>query len=253
MPDGRSLRHARGEGLVGGGRSRPAVIDALIAGAALLAYNNALSLAIGPGDGPALARVWANAGMLALLLAAARARGYGVAELGLAPGNLARGFAGGFAAGLAFAVVPVAFIVLAPFVTGEPIENEGITSLSGPALALRLGLRVPLGTAVFEEAAFRGVLYAAAQRAGGERAAFLWTAAVFALWHTAITSMTVAESGIAESKGLVALGVMVSLAGLFAGGVIFAWLRAQTGAIGAAVGLHWSVVAAMTVAVWARA
>ncbi len=97
------------------------------------------------------------------------------------------------------------------------------------------------------------MLYAAARRAAGERGAFLWTALVFALWHTAITSMTVAESGIADSRALVAIGVIVSLAGLFAGGLIFAWLRWRTHAIGAAVGLHWSVVAAMTVAVWARA
>jgi tRNA pseudouridine32 synthase/23S rRNA pseudouridine746 synthase len=207
-----------------------------------LAYNNALSLAIGPGDGPGLLRVWANGALLALLLGAARMRGYGLRDLGLAPGAFAGGFAGGFLAGLALAVVPVGFIALAPLVTGEPIENEGITRLSGPALALRLGVRAPLGTALFEEAAFRGVLYAAARRAAGERGAFLWTALVFALWHTAITSMTVAESG-----------VIVSLAGLFAGGLIFAWLRWRTGAIGAAVGLHWSVVAAMTVAVWARA
>ncbi len=253
MPDGRSLRLARGEGLVADGRTRAAVLDAVAAGGALLAYNNCLSLVIGPGDGPGLVRVWANAGMLALLLAAALARGYGAEELGLAPRRLAGGFAAGFLGGLALAVIPVGFIALAPFVTGEPIENEGITSLSGPALALRLGLRVPLGTALFEEAVFRGVLYAAALRAGGQRAAFLWTAAVFALWHTAITSMTVAESGVVGSTGLVALGVIVSLAGLFVGGLIFAWLRWRTGAIGAAVGLHWSVVAAMTIAVWARA
>jgi membrane protease YdiL (CAAX protease family) len=253
VPDGRPLRHARGKGLLAGVPLGRGWLDAVAAGVALLAYNNALSLAVGPGDGPGLIRVWLNAALLALLLAGGLIRGYSLEDLGLAPASLARGFAAGFGAGLALAVVPVAFIVVSPFITGEPVQNEGITSLTGPALALRLGLRVPLGTAFFEEAAFRGVLYAAARRAGGDRTAFIWTALVFALWHTAITTMTVAESGIVESRALVALGVTVSLAALFAGGLIFAWLRWRTGAIGAAAGLHWSVVAAMTIAVWVRA
>ncbi|HXH83150.1 MAG TPA: CPBP family intramembrane glutamic endopeptidase [Candidatus Tectomicrobia bacterium] len=253
MPDGRPLRLARGEGLVTRGSRRSAIVDASVAAAALLAYNNVLSLVIGPGDGPGALRVWTNAALLVLMLTAARARGYGLDELGLRPSRLLRGFTLGFAAGLALAVVPVAFIALAPLVTGEPVENEGITSLSGPELALRLGVRVPIGTALFEEAVFRGVLYAMALRAGGERAALVGTALVFALWHTAITSMTVAESGVVDARALVALGVALSLAGLFAGGVIFAWLRWRTGSIGAAVGLHWSVVSAMTIAVWARA
>lgn len=252
MPDRRPLRLARGEGLVEGGARGPAVVDALVVGTALLAYNNALSLVIGPGDGPGALRVWTNAALLALALLAVRARGYDVDELGLRPARLASGLAAGFALGLALAVAPVAFVALAPLVTGEPIQNEGVTSLSGPELAIRLGLRVPFGTALFEEVLFRGVLYAAMFRASGERAALLGTALVFALWHTAITSMTVAESGVVQAQPLVALGVLVSLAGLFVGGLIFAWLRWRTGSIGAAVGLHWSVVSAMTVAVWAR-
>lgn len=253
MPDGRSLRLARGEGLVTRGSRRSAIADASVAAAALLAYNNVLSLVIGPGDGPGALRVWANMAFLVLCLAAAGARGYGLDELGLRPSRLLRGFALGFAGGLPLAVAPVAFIALAPLVTGEPVENEGITSLSGPELALRLGVRVPIGTALFEEAVFRGVLYAMALRADGERAAIAGTALVFALWHTAITSMTVAESGVVDARALLALGVALSLAGLFVGGLIFAWLRWRTGSIGAAVGLHWSVVSAMTIAMWARA
>lgn len=227
--------------------------DAAAVGAALLVYNNALSALIGPGDGPWALRVWTNLALLAALLGFARARGYSVAELGLAPGGLFRGFALGFAGGLALAIVPVSFIVLAPLVTGESIENEGITSLSAGALALRLGVRVPLGTALFEEATFRGVLYAAADRAGGVRVAMLWSSIVFALWHIVITTMTVNEGGVVSTRGLLALGVALSLAGLFVGGVIFAWLRLRTGGVGAAAALHWSVVSAMNVAVWARA
>jgi membrane protease YdiL (CAAX protease family) len=90
-------------------------------------------------------------------------------------------------------------------------------------------------------------------RAGGERLAWLTSSAVFALWHVVISSRTVAESGVVDAPAAVAAGVVVSLLGLFAGGLIFAYLRWHTRSIAAAAVAHWLIVALMTVAVWGMA
>jgi membrane protease YdiL (CAAX protease family) len=97
---------------------------------------------------------------------------------------------------------------------------------------------------------FRGVLYGAWQRVGGARTAVLASAVVFAAWHLVITSRTVAESGVVDAPAAVATGVLVSLAGLFVGGLIFGWLRWRARSIAAAVVAHWLIVAAMASAVW---
>ena len=130
------------------------------------------------------------------------------------------------------------------------MEAPEITERSGASLAYFLAFRQPVGTALFEEVAFRGVLYGAWRRVGGDRMALVATSLVFMLWHIVITSRTVAESGVVDGPPMVALGVIVSLAGLFVGGLVFAYLRWHTRSIAAAVVAHWLIVAAMVVTVW---
>ena len=148
------------------------------------------------------------------------------------------------------AIPPVAFITLAPLFNGGPVEAPDITERSGVSMAFFLLFRQPVGTALFEEVAFRGVLYGVWQRAGGDRGALVATAATFSLWHLVITSRTVIESGVVSTPPAVIAGVAVSLVGLFVGGLIFAYLRWHTQSIAAAVVAHWLIVALMTVAVW---
>jgi membrane protease YdiL (CAAX protease family) len=83
--------------------------------------------------------------------------------------------------------------------------------------------------------------------------AILESAAFISAWHLVITTRTVAESGVVDQPAMVTLGTAVSLAGLFVGGVLFAYLRWRTGSIAAAVVAHWLVVAAMSLAVWSMA
>jgi len=214
----------------------------------LLVYGNGVS-SIEP-DTRERFLLWSNLSFLALLLTVAVARvRLTWQELGLQSTALLRSAAAG-AALSAVAIVPVAFIALAPLVTGEPVEAEEITGRSGAEMAYFLGFRQPIGTAVFEEVAFRGVLYGAWQRVGGYRTAIIASAAVFAAWHLVITSRTVGNSGVVSAPPAVVLGVIASLAGLFVGGLIFAYLRWRTGSVAAAAVAHWLVVAAMSLAVW---
>lgn len=228
---------------------RPEVRVAVGVSAILLIYGNATSAF--PHDTRQQFLLWSNLALMAALLAWALGRArFTVADTGLDPRN-ARGSAlFGLGLSIVAALPPVAFIALAPLFNGGPVEAPDITDRSGASMAYFLLFRQPVGTALFEEVAFRGVLYAAWQRAGGDRGALLATAATFSLWHVVITSRTVIESGVVSSPPALVAGILVSLAGLFIGGLIFAYLRWHTRSIAAAVVAHWLIVACMTVAVW---
>ena len=228
---------------------RPEVRVAVGLSAVLLIYGNVVSSF--PDDTRGQFLLWSNlalmAGLLAWALGGARLT---VLEIGLDPRNAVGSAFFGVIISVVAAVPPVVFIALAPLFSGSPVEAPEITERSGAAMAYFLLFRQPVGTALFEEVAFRGVLYGVWRRAGGERVAFLATAGTFSLWHLVITSRTVVESGVVSHPAAVVAGVIVSLAGLFVGGLIFAFLRWHTRSIAAAAVAHWLIVAAMTVAVW---
>jgi membrane protease YdiL (CAAX protease family) len=228
----------------------PALRSALLVSVLLLLYGNLTSLSESERREGFL--LYGNLALLALLLLWARWAGFSLAELGLAGAHARASALRGIVLGLALAVPPVAFIALAPFVTGEPVQAGEINDLSGSEMALRLAFRVPVGTALFEEVAFRGVLYASWLRATDLRRTVLGTGVVFALWHVVITFKSVAESEVVEGAPLIALGYLGSLLGLFVGGAAFALLRWRTGGVAGPFFFHWIVVALMTLAIWLR-
>ena len=217
--------------------------------AVLLCYGNAASSF--PHDTRGQFLLWSNLALMVALLAwAVRWARCTLVEIGLDRRRVAGSALLGVVLSVLVAVPPVLFIVLAPLFTGNPVEAEEITGRSGAGMAYFLLVRQPVGTALFEEVAFRGVLYGVWQRAGGDRAAILATSVVFSLWHLVVSSRTVAESGVVSAPPAVAAGVIVLLAGLFVGGLIFAYLRWRTRSIAAPVTAHWLIVALMAVTVW---
>ncbi len=231
---------------------RPEVWAAVGCSALLLVYGNSLSAL--PSSTREQFLLWSNLALMLALLAWALAWGrFSVPELGLDPRSAVGSALFGAVLSLVAAIPPVLFIALTPLVTGEAIEAPEISERSGAGMACFLLFRQPVGTALFEEVAFRGVLYGVWRRAGGDGAALLTTSGTFSLWHLVISSRTVAESGVVSHPVLIAGGVIVSVAALFAGGLIFAWLRWHTRSIAAAAIAHWLIVAFMTIAVWALA
>ncbi len=231
-------------------RPSPGLCQALLLSVLLLLYSNLTSLFEAERREEFL--LYSNLGLLSLLLLWARWAGFTLPELGLAGAQARASALWGIVLGLVLAVPPVAFIALAPFATGEAVQAGDINGLSGSEMALRLAFRIPVGTALFEEVAFRGVLYASWLRATDLRRTVLGTGVVFALWHVVITFKSVAESEVVEAAPLIALGYLGSLLGLFVGGAAFALLRWRTGGVAGPFFFHWIVVALMTLTVWLR-
>jgi membrane protease YdiL (CAAX protease family) len=67
--------------------------------------------------------------------------------------------------------------------TGEVLLGDRRAALAPRELAWQTLVRIPVGTAAFEELAFRGVLYGLLHRAGGKRVALAGSSVAFGLWH----------------------------------------------------------------------
>jgi membrane protease YdiL (CAAX protease family) len=227
----------------------PALL-AIAATAAVVAYGNTISSL--PGERRADILLWANAGAtVAAVSFAAGAGGLRLGDLGL--GINTRNILVGIAIGGALSIPVMLFVILAPLITGDTVQAHGIEHLSLADLAWRVGVRVPLGTALVEELLFRGVLFALWLRAAGVHTAVVATAVAFGLWHCVISFDTVSSSGVVSSPAMVGLSYAITLVGLTAGGVFFALLRWRTGSIAAPLVFHWTFNAIAAIAVWARA
>ena len=214
--------------------------------AVLAAYNNVI------GAQPWHRRWYApvNAGAAGAALAAAAASGLTAADLGFgrgawSPGRLGSGLAAAIAAGyLVAAAVPAT----RPF-----LNDKRITTLDGRALAYQVAFRIPVGTVLWEEIAFRGVLQAALRRVMSGPAAIAVTSGVFGIWHIRPTAAALRINGLAGDRGQATARVAAGVAATTAAGVLFSWLRARSGRLAAPVLLHLATNCVGPVVAWAVA
>ena len=211
----------------------------------LAAYNNVIGA-------QSWHRRWyapANACAAAAALAAAGASGLTAGEMGLGrgarrPGRLASALAAATLGGyLAAAAMPVT----RPF-----LNDKRVTTLDGPGLAYQVAFRIPVGTVLWEEIAFRGVLQAALRRVMPEPAAIVVASGVFGIWHIRPTAAALRVNQLAGDR-LFAARVTAGVAATAAGGALFSWLRARSGSLAAPVLLHLTTNCAGPVVAWTLA
>lgn len=169
--------------------------------------------------------------MVVTLLAVARARGLTIDDLGLrwsAP-PVALRWATAIAV-LATALYLVTYAVPAL----RPLQSSDLT---------RILVLIPLGTAIPEELAFRGVLLSLASARYGRRTGVLLSCALFALWHVlpalggSAANQTV-RATIGTSLAADAARVAGTLLVTFLAGLLFAGLRLRSSSLLAPVLAH---------------
>jgi uncharacterized protein len=212
---------------------RPA--DVAFAAAACLilaAYNNLAGLQ--PWH-----RRWypaVNALAAAAMLAAAAASGLTPAGLGLGRDQLRSGVRLGSAAA---APVLAAYGLAALTPATRPLLNDQrVAVLDQRQLAYHVLLRIPLGTVVWEETAFRGVLHAALRRVLAEPAATAVASVTFGLWHIRPAAEALDANRLAASRGVRITAVCAVAAGTAAAGALLSALRQRSGSLAAPVLLH---------------
>src|SRR5215467_11080757 len=137
--------------------------------------------------------------------------------------------------------------------TRPVLNDKRITSLDGRAVAYQAVVRIPIGTVLWEETAFRGVLQAALRRILPETAAIAATSAVFGLWHIRPTLQALRVNGLANDRRQATARVAVGVAATAVGGALLSWLRARSGGLTAPVLLHLATNSGGQVAAWAVA
>lgn len=185
---------------------------------------------------PEEARVPIKLALLVVLVAWAR-RSVGLSwdELGFARAHLRAGLRlGGAAAALITTVIALA--VVAPG-TGSGFANNEIANASTVRQVLTALVLIPLGTALFEETIFRGVLLGVLLRRQTRVAAIVTSSVLFGLWHVGPALSDANGASGAATLGIVVGTVVVTAAA----GVGFAWLRLRSESLAAPVIAHFAL------------
>jgi uncharacterized protein len=182
-----------------------------------------------------------NLAFAVLVLALARQLGLTTTELGLSRAQLGKGARWGVGAAAVVALALAIGVALADRVA--PIATllaDQRASMSTPELLYQATVRIPLGTALFEELVFRGVLLAVLARLAGAWRATVLSSVVFGLWHVAPTIVTLRINDVvpASAAGLGAIVSTVLITGV--AGVLFCLLRWRSGSLLAPVLAHWA-------------
>ena len=149
--------------------------------------------------------------------------------------------------GIGLAIVAPLFLLARSTRWSRFIEDKRVEHLTGAGLLYQTLLRIPVGTALLEEVAFRGVLFGA-WRPSGVVGAAVYSSIAFGLWHISPTVNLVKANrpGAGASTTIkVVLGAVVFTT---AAGLGLVWLREITESLAAPLVLHSVVNALATVA-----
>jgi membrane protease YdiL (CAAX protease family) len=194
---------------------------------------------------------WKNGLDLYPVLAAALYTYIGIRHLRVLPFGFVwsgRSVVIGAIAGLALALPPLVFFlhpILVSSVSYGPIANMSVNGV-----IRYLMLDVPFLTAIIEELVFRHWLFFEAK---SPTRTLLFNAAIFTAWHGVAAFTAVASTQYGSSGGLLLLSYAGSLAAVFVGGIVFAWVRHTTGSFAYSALTHWLSDAAIVVVIWSVA
>jgi membrane protease YdiL (CAAX protease family) len=177
------------------------------------------------------------------------ARGVGLSSVDL--GMARRHVPSGLRWGATLGGVAGAAIVLAAVIPGlsSLFEDDRYSGVSGSDLAFDVFVRIPIGTALFEEVLFRGVLLGMLLRQVRPTTAVATSAALFGVWHVAsAATFAGANAGVPEGGSWLVVPVTVLVTGV--AGAFLAWLRIRSQSVLAPVLVHAAVNSSALVAAW---
>jgi uncharacterized protein len=182
-----------------------------------------------------------NLVLTVLLLLLARRAALDPGALGLARGTAVRGLGWGAAATVVVAAVVAVGTALADVVGPvATLLGDRRAALPPSELAFDTLVRIPFGTALFEEVAFRGVLLAALLRVTSTAWAVGWSSLAFGLWHVAPTIVALRLNDVDPAGSAVLAAVVGAVVVTAIGGVVFCWLRLVSGSLLAPILAHWA-------------
>jgi uncharacterized protein len=187
-------------------------------------------------SGSTVSYVGVNGVAAGVLLATGRWTGLTWAELGLSRQRLLAGLRWG---GACFAVVALALAAAVAIAAVRPaLTDARAADVSAGDVAVEVLVRIPLGTVLWEEVAFRGVLLAALARVMPVRRAVVVASIVFGVWHIRPTLSGLAANDAIGATWVTIFAVLGVCAFTAAAGALLCWLRLRSGSLLAPVLLH---------------
>lgn len=171
---------------------------------------------------PSWSYVPVNLTAAALLLWIADRGGARAEDLGLERGRLRNGLAVGLLIVLATAAV-IAVAAAIPATRGF-FEDDRAGGIAVGGLLYQVLARIPLGTALFEEIAFRGALLGLGLRMWSTTRAVWVSSLLFGVWHV-LPALSVTKQNQAVDDLSAALVVAGAVAGTVVAGLVFCWVR----------------------------
>ena len=194
---------------------------------------------------------WCNTLAGLVVLGLGFAVGLDRADLGLERRDAARGLAYGAALWAVVALVLVAAAALPA--TRDALQDDG-TIVSTGAMLRRTLIVIPLGTALLEEAAFRGVLLGLLDRVTSAGRALVASAVVFGLWHLLPVWRGGGAGELGDADGAGRFGaVAATFVATFVAGLAFGWLRQRSTSLIAPIAAHLATNSVVFVAAWSLA
>jgi membrane protease YdiL (CAAX protease family) len=184
-------------------------------------------------------------------LSAAAGSGLTATDIGLGREELRPGLRLG--SRLAAAVACGWVLIAAAPATRPVLRDERVVGLSGRSVAYQVMVRIPIGTVLWEETAFRGILQAALCRVMPGGAAIAATNGVFGIWHIRPTAGALRVNGLADGPRQTMAAVGWGVAVTAAGGVLLSWLRVRSGSLAAPILLHLATNCGGALTAWAVA
>lgn len=176
-----------------------------------------------------------------VLVLVARLAGLSWSELGLGTEELGSDWR---SAGLGLLVVAVGVALTGVAAAVAPRVRRAVADpradLPAGRLWFQVLVRIPVGTAAFEELAFRGVLFAAFAQSLSTAGAVAAQALAFGLWHVGPTRLTL-RSGGATTGAREGVAVAVAVGATAVAGVALALLRLVADSLLAPVVVHAAV------------
>jgi membrane protease YdiL (CAAX protease family) len=189
-----------------------------------------------------------NLSLLAIALLIARSSHTSWVSMGMRRDRLARGARIGLILGAAV-VLAIGFAALVP-TAREAFRDDRIVEGSIALSMYHALFRVPLGTAVYEEVLFRGIIFGLLARRTSPLAAAMWSSLVFGIWHVLPALDAIEVNPIGDAIGGTWVPVIGAVLSTFIVGLCFVWIRLYAGSILAPILVH---IAANSTAIMAAA
>ncbi|XVQ11082.1 lysostaphin resistance A-like protein [Spirillospora sp. CA-255316] len=212
---------------------------ALGAAIAVLVLANVLNNRVAPS-----AYVVTSVVTTGVLLALFAAAGAGWSQAGLGRDAVRRGLVWGL---VLVAAVAACYAVLALLPATRELFLDRRVGDAGPGrMVYEVFVRIPLGTVLLEEVAFRGVLYGLVRAEHGAVRATVVSAVLFGLWHVLPSSgistvnppfERIFGTGPAGATAAVAVTVVV----MTLAGALLCEIQRRSGSLIAPAALHWAV------------